>query len=509
MKAMRSNKLPKRIFAVFIVAVLLLLAACGKGSEQTEPTTGDEVVVTERTVPAGVLTVPYTSLDSLNPFVTKSLLNSSLTSLVFRYLFVVDAGFMPVADLAASQSVQGKTVAVTLSEDVSFSDGSALTADDVLYSFEKAKSSPVYAESLKNIEECVSGGRFSVTFTLSRADVNVLSVLTFPIAKRGSAEGADALPVGSGKYVYQKGELRTNLVCNMRYNGTVPKIGTVRLYDVTVSESLMHLLDVGSIDCFYTDLSEGSAKRSYSSVNEVYLNDLVFIGVNSSSFPLNTADMRKALSMVCDRQRIVESAFMNHARITEIPLNTAWTQIINSKEQIYSATDGDLTAANALLKTLGYGADGNKLTLRLIYTDTGSFTRNTASLLAEGFKDANIVLELVKLEKDAYETALKNGDYDLWLGEVKLTKNMDLSCFFDENGALSYGISPEATVRSRYFAYMSGSESLDSFIRSFNESVPFIPVCFRNGQFCYSRTVGGTVEVTEDNLFGSIDRWEI
>ena len=38
---------------------------------------------------------------------------------------------------------------------------------------------------------------------------------------------------------------------------------------------------------------------------------------------------------------------------------------------------------------------------------------------------------------------------------------------------------------------------------------PFIPLCFRNGQFCYSRTVGGTVEVTEDNLFGSIDKWKI
>lgn len=508
---MRSNNFFRKLTALITAFAILTIAfsSCKSKRGTDETTSVEQPEVTERTVPAGVLTVPYTTLDSLNPFVTKSLLNSSLTSLVFRSLYVTDAGFMPVADLAKASSVQGKTVSVTLTDGIFFSDGTELTAADVVYSFAKAKPSPVYAQALKNIESCESNGRFDLIFTLTRADVNVLSILTFPIVKNGTAETEESLPIGAGKYVYQKGELRTNLVCNMKYGGEIPKIGTVRLYNVTVTESLMHLLDIGEIDCFFTDLSEGSAKRTYSSVNEVYLNNLVFIGVNSAEFPLNTADMRKALSMACDRQRIVENAFMNHARITEIPLNTAWTNIINSKEQIYTASDSDEAAANALLKTLGYGADGNPLTLKLIYTDTGSFTRNTASLLAENLKKVNITLETAKLEKNAYETALANGDYDLYLGEVKLTKNMDLSCFFDEGGSVSYGIAADAAVRSRYFDYMSGAESLDTFIRSFNESVPFITLCFRNGQFCYSRTVGGTVEVTEDNIFGSIDKWKI
>lgn len=508
---MKSCKFFVRLtsFITVIALAAAFLSSCKARLPSAEQTTAAAELSSESTVPAGVLTVPYTALDSLNPFVTGSLLNSSLTSLIFRSLYVTDAGFMPVADLAKTGSVQGKTVTVTLTDGIYFSDGTELTAADVIYSFTKAKPSTVYAQSLKNIEDCVSAGRYDLTFTLTSADVNVLSVLTFPIAKNGTAEDSASLPVGTGRYMYQKGELRTNLVYNPRYGGDIPKIGTIRLYNVTVTESLMHLLDIGEIDCFFTDLSEGSAKRTYSSVSEVYLNDLVFIGVNSAEFPLNTADMRKALSMACNRQHIVENAFMNHARITEIPLNTAWTNVINSKEQIYTATDSDAVAANALLKTLGYGTDGNPLTLKLIYTDTGSFTRNTASLLAESFKKVNITLELAKLEKDAYETALANGEYDLYLGEVKLTKNMDLGCFFAEDGSVSYGIAAEATVRTKYFEYQSGSESLDAFIRSFNESVPFVPLCFRNGQFCYARTVGGTVEVTEDNIFRTIDKWKI
>ncbi len=506
---MKSVKKVKRAVSVLLFLVFTFLSACSVPTGEQPTTQVKEVQPTERTVPAGVLTVPYTSLDSLNPFTTKSLLNSALTSLVFRSLYVTDAGFTAVPDLAKTQSVQGKTVTVTLSDGIYFSDGTELTSDDVAYSFELAKKSFAYTESLKNTESCSVTDRRTVSFTLVRADVNVLNILTFPVAKRGTADSNDSLPVGAGMYSFQKGELRTNLICNLRYGGEIPEIGTVRLYDVTASESLMHLLDIGSIDCFYTDLSEGSAKRTYSSVNEVYLNDLVFIGVNSAEFPLNTADMRKALSLLCDRQQIVENAFMSHARITELPLNTAWTEIVNSKEQIYSAAGSGDTAANALMKTLGYGKDGNKLSLRLIYTDTNSFTRNTVQLLVEKFKAANIELTASKLEKKEYEAALAAGEYDLYLGEVKLTKNMDLSCFFEENGAVSFGISPEAAVRTKYFDYASGSESLDSFIRAFNESVPFIPLCFRNGQFCYSRRIGGTVEVTEDNIFGSINRWEI
>ena len=85
---MRSNniflKLAALAAAFAIFAIIFSSCKIKRGSDET--TTSEAAEVTERNVPAGVLTVPYTTLDSLNPFVTKSLLNSSLTSLVFRAL---------------------------------------------------------------------------------------------------------------------------------------------------------------------------------------------------------------------------------------------------------------------------------------------------------------------------------------------------------------------------------------------------------------------------------------
>lgn len=56
------------------------------------------------------------------------------------------------------------------------------------------------------------------------------------------------------------------------------------------------------------------------------------------------------------------------------------------------------------------------------------------SLNAQGFD-----LTLRALEYDSYVAALKNGNFDLYYGEVRLSPDFDLSAFFNEGGSLSYG----------------------------------------------------------------------
>ena len=44
-----------------------------------------------------------------------------------------------------------------------------------------------------------------------------------------------------------------------------------------------------------------------------------------------------------------------------------------------------------------------------------------------------------ELSGSAYTNALKNKEFDIYLGQTKLSANMDLSAFFSSRGALSYG----------------------------------------------------------------------
>ena len=497
----------KRPCALLLAAALLLslLAGCGK---QPEPETAAPEPETAPAVPAGVITAPYSSLDSLNPFFCTSLLNSSLLPLVFRSLYQLNVGFTAEQDLAIAETVTPAAVQVTLPDTATFSDGVAVTAADVQYSFDLAKDAPLYEEALGNVDRCETDGSYGVVFYLKSPDVNALNVLTFPIAKQGTAGDAEALPVGAGCFAYRKTDGKPALTFNLKYGKPFPSIGQVRLVNIKETLSLMHLLDVGDIDCFYTDLSEGAAKRSYAGTGEVYLNNLVFMGVNYSSYRLDTADLRRAVSLALSRSRICENAFMNHARAAFYPVNTSWKAL---GDAISADLVGDAApaAADRLLSGFNAGVKGETLRYRLIYAEDSPFMQETAALIAEQLAAVNVSLEVSALSRADYRRALNEDKYDFYLGEIKLTKNMDLSPFFSGSGAASYGLDTE-NLRSdaTYELYRAGQCELKEFLEVFSAEMPFIPLLFRNGQFCYSRRIGGSVEVTEENLFRSFSDWQ-
>lgn len=498
----------KRIGAALLAAALLpaLFAGCKK---QPEPETTVPEAVTEPAIPEGSVTVPYTTLDSLNPFFCTSVLNSSLLPLVFRSLYQLNAGFSPEQDLAIAETITPELVQVTLPDTVTFSDGVAVTAADVQYSFELAKDAPLYKEALRNIERCETAGNYDVTFYLEEPDVNALNVLTFPIAKQGTAGDEEALPVGAGCFAFKKSGAGAQLVFNRKYTGVYPAIGSVKLVNIKETLSLMHLLDVGDIDCFYTDLSDGAAKRSYAGAGEVYLNNLVFLGVNYKSYRLNTADLRRAVSLALSRSRICENAFMNHARAAFYPVNTSW-EALSGAISADLVGDANVSAADSLLSGFNAGIRGDTLRYRLICEDGSPYMSDAAALIAEQLAAVNIEIEVSVLSRDAFRLALGGGGFDFYLGEIKLTKNMDLSPFFSSGGAASYGLATE-NLRSDavYSLYRAGQSELKEFLEVFSAEMPFIPLLFRNGQFCYSRRVTGGVEATEENLFCSFSDWRV
>ena len=502
----RNNR---RGLLCLLLAAILLLAACGRGPDAVESTAAPEET-TAAPLPAGIITAPYTELDSLNPFYTKTLLNASLISLVYESLFYLDVGFMPQPMIASGSSLSEATLRVTLENALVFSDASPLTAADVVYSFTLAKEAPLYRTALKGISACEAEGVYTVAFTLEQPDVNVLNVLTFPIVKEGTADDAEARPVGSGCYLYRQDETRSYLEYNLRHAGGIPEIGKVRLRGVNESSTLMHQLNTGSIDCFYTDMSDGIAKRSYSGATEIYLNNLVFLGVNHYSPLLGYADLRKAISLALSRQALAENAFVSHARAAVYPVNSSWDALAGLPEPQNAAFESNPNAADAILAKMNLGSDGEPLYYNLIVEDGNAFMQQAAALVRDQLALVNLNLTVNTLSHKEFAEALESGAYDFYLSEIKLTKNMDLTPFFSAGGAAAYGTDRETTeVDEIYAHYRSGETDLSRFLESFDAAMPFIPLVFRNGQFCYSRSVKSGVVATEERPFLNVAEWKV
>ncbi len=86
-----------------------------------------------------------------------------------------------------------------IKDGIAFHDGTVMTADDVVYSINKARMAGPYVNRLNCISDVFSENGL-VKITLSRPNMQLPALLDIPIMKSGT--GDDGIPVGTGPYMY-------------------------------------------------------------------------------------------------------------------------------------------------------------------------------------------------------------------------------------------------------------------------------------------------------------------
>ncbi len=139
----------KRGIALFLLTCILLCLPGCKG----KPQNGGESALSSQ--PQGstqnTLSLFYCANDSINPYLATTNTNRQLSWLLYDPLVRLNANYETEYVLAQSVVLTDAHCVVNLKE-ASFSDGTLLTAEDVIYSLELAKkSSTKYAEQLADV----------------------------------------------------------------------------------------------------------------------------------------------------------------------------------------------------------------------------------------------------------------------------------------------------------------------------------------------------------------------
>lgn len=523
----------KRIkkFLALLLALCLCAGLCScsdtvQTPEQNTPPE-DEAVEPKITCP---LTLPVAHSDTLDPFKAESAVNRSLITLLFDPLVTVGADFQPQLILADSYSLDGKTLSITLKK-AYFTDSSAITADDVEYSFEKAKKSDYYSARLSNVSS-VSGSGNSVVFTLKSADILALSCLDFPIVKDGTVQTKHestnlydiAPPVGSGRYVLKGTMPNATLVANTKnVRGFDPYITEIKLFEVTDSDGMAYGLQIGNYDCWYNDLSSGEYTRVNAGLSVVPTNNFVYLAFNPDKAIFQQREVRKAVSMLIDRESIVSLGFQGHAAAAVLPFNPAWSYMKNIA--VNSSPAAQTQAALTLLEGAGYtningygyrASRTKSLNCNLTVCADNPFKVAAAKQIKEQLAAVNFNVRIIELDYKQYAQAIANGEFEMYLGEIKIPANMDLSQFFSHYGAANAVMEAEVEEGlwelnpsvDAYGKFVSGSMSLTDFCLLFDSETPFVPVCYRNAVQVYSRDFTTEISGTcYDNFYG-IDKWQ-
>ncbi len=502
----------KRILAIILAVVMVFCLTACSGDTTDTPGENGGVQGSEN----GIVNLAANLADTFNPYTAKTTLNRNLCTLLFDPLVQIDGRLQPVNALADTITPGEKSLVVTL-KSVTFTDGSALTADDVVYSFNLAKgSSDKYKSVLSTITSAEARDASSVIFKLSKADPKAAALLTFPIIKIGTdklknEDNVFLTPVGCGRYTLNSAQ--NGLVANGSWHGGKVNIDKINLINAPDNESLTHSVEIGAIDYYYTDLSDCNIIRMSGERVNVTLNNLVYLGLNLKTDSLQSANMRHAISAALDRKIIKEQGYYNNL-IAATGLYLPSLSDISGVQTIENTANSKIAIEN--LEEIGYNikengyflnSKGSPLTLSLLVNKENSFRMDTAKLIAAQLGAVGIKVNINAVSFSRYKELLAAGSFEIYLAEVNIPYNMDISPLVVSGGAAAYGIpkpskdSSEGALSGLIDAYYNGTGGIQDIAVTANSELPIIPIGYRTGVLLTSNKIEVNSAASASDIF--------
>ena len=537
--------------AAIILLALIFLCGCrakpGSTSSSAEPPAAVAAAGSR-----DYLTMLYSAADTFNPYTAATDINRQLCRLLYEPLLKTDNSYNISYSLAQSAEVKGKECTVTLKSRY-FSDGSALTADDVVYSFNLAKKSNTeYAHKLYEALSATVRDSKTVVIKLGRADPYFANTLDFPIIKKGSdtrtdSDGVTHPPIGCGRFKLNDSE--DKLITNEHDPGKNRTIKEIRLINAPDSEAVGHYVEIGAADMYYSDISDGNILRMSGKKVNINLNHLIYIGANLSDEQLSLNALRQAISSGLDRKEICRDGYFNNALPANGFFNPAW-EAVKSVQNINLQANKEITVEN--LEEIGYNkldsegvrtnSAGKKLKFELLVNKENRLRVSAAKIIASRLSEYGISVRVAEKSFADYTAALSSGNFQLYLAEVAITPNMDISSLVTEGGSAAYGIkkpekkadekktdekteqtgSTESTASEAEQAeeqsltaaelvsgFYAGTNTLADLSSVLQTEMPVIPLCYRTGVLFYNDKIENVNNSSCSDIYFSIDSYSV
>lgn len=405
-----------------MLALALLLAACG--DEEGAPSDDDALQVV----------IPRAA-EELDPRFVTDPWGLKVSRLIFGSLVTIDPRTLEVVpDLAESVEQVGPTEYVArLRPGLRFSDGSPLTSEDVVATFEGVVDpalGSVYARAYRRIERMEAPSPTEVRFHLDAPHATFLTDLEIPIVRAEDARRrmSDTF-VGAGPYVLERrSDRRLELRANERWHGGAPTHERLALTVVRDDNTRAMRLMAGAADLVYdalppllVPLFEDDPRfevRTAPGISTTYL------GLNLEAPPLDDRRVREAIALAIDRETLVRAELEGRAEVA-----TSWIPQGHWADAALEPRPHDPERARALLREAG--ASGARLLLRV---NTERARLSIARAIAAMLREVGLEVVVRPSETATQIADLNAGRFDLALMQVpEVLEPHVLSWFFDSS----------------------------------------------------------------------------
>jgi len=493
----------KRITALLLLAAMLL---CGCTATPVYTPTGDALHQDDMTKPSSTqpiqqpqaLTFGYYPDRSLNPYTSTEVAHKLLFSLLYQGLFTLDSQYNPSPILCKSYTVSKdcRTYVFYL-EEATFADGTAVTPQDVVASMEAARTEQVYSGRLKQLSSVSVTEDGGVEMVMAIPYENLPLILDIPIVK--ASETAAQRPTGTGPYCYHMGlsglqlQKRSDWWCRAQLPITAATISLLRVDSPATMRDDFEYNNI-SIVCADPGSDTYVDYRCDYELWDVETGIFLFLSCNKNSAVFSNEAIRAALTHGIDREALISQYYRDFATATYLPASPASPLYNQALADLYGYAPEKLTQAiaQAQLESLAITLLVNKADSRRVRA-----ARGVASML----EDYGFTVTVSALSGTSYTNALKRGNFDLHLGQTKLSANMDLTAFFDPEGALSYG---GLANTANYVLSQGALENESNFLYLYKrimDSGMLCPILIRDYAIYVQRGVLDQLNPARDHIF--------
>ncbi len=310
-----------------------------------------------------IVIAPAADAKTLNPLKASDSYSLYSVYLIYDPLFTIGSDLKPIPVLVtAYENPDDKTYVFHLRKDVKFHDGTALTADDVKFTYDFIRdknNGNRYANYYDLVDRIEVVDPYTVKFITKEPYAPLVANLNLCIAPKHIAEkdpaALDAKPIGSGPYKFVEWVPQEKLVLTANTDywvKGVPKIKDVVLKPIGEPTTRLVALETGTVDI--ADHIPPSQTKALAAkglkVIPTQPNGYNMLTFNQTKKPFDDKRVREAMTLALNRAEITDFVWYGQNRLLNSPIiPESWAY--EPKVKNYGQ---DLERAKKLLTEAGY-----------------------------------------------------------------------------------------------------------------------------------------------------------
>lgn len=515
----------KRLLAtVLTLCVIFAMCGCGSVKDLIEGDQDEELYETSKNV-----NLAMAEIKTINPVLSQDEDSYYINRLIYQSLFRLDQNLVPQNDLVTSYDISktGKSVVLKLDSAARFSDGEKVTSGDVRFSIEAYQAAGKkckYNYEVKDIKRVETDGSSKIKIVFE-SEGGSLAKLTFPILPSHIYDVSDITdssssfrPVGSGPYKVSSYEKNDHLTLkpNKEYAGEIPE-NVLKFTTYKKKAEVINLLEGNIVS--YTTSDAIDRQKEISSNNlrsgEYNSNRLVFVGFNCNKKSLKSEKNRQAICYAIDTAEILQKAFYGSGVLSDSIFYPGYMGMENKGD----ALKLDKKKSKDILEKEGWKDKnkdgyleykGKKVKLRILVGESNPRSK-AAKFIVSNLEDIGIECEVKKCRDKDFRKALKNGKFDLYVGEISFGAAYDLTDFI--GGSLDYTGYEYSKLENRVSKTAIINEQEDLFknaesIRDImNVAVPVYPLLYKTYSYIVSDELQGEVSPVFNDIYRDCSKW--